>query len=130
MLTYAARRSLEQIASDDQVQELVEDALDWAEPSVDGSRIAVAVDEGVVTLRGIVDTPAEKLTAERVALRVRGVDTVINQLTVSSPADDEATHFLDRSLNAAGSVPTTITEQRARARRPSSVHMLSGHGQR
>jgi hypothetical protein len=130
VLTYAARRSLEQIASDDQEQELVEDALDWAEPSVDGSRIAVTVDEGVVTLRGIVDTPAEKLTAERVALRVRGVDTVINHLTVSSQADDEATHVLGRSLSAAGSAPATITAQRARARRPSRVHMLSGHAQR
>lgn len=75
--------------TDDDIQRYVEDALDWAEPSVDGSRIGVTVDEGVVTLRGTVDTRLERLTAERVALLVRGVETVINQLAVSSPAETE-----------------------------------------
>jgi osmotically-inducible protein OsmY len=74
------------------VQRLVEDALDWADPSVDGSRIGVTVDKGVVTLRGTVDTPTEQLTAERVALRVRGVETVRNHLAISSPAETEAIH--------------------------------------
>jgi osmotically-inducible protein OsmY len=86
-VAYTARRSLEQTVSDDQVQRLVEDALDWADPSVDGSRIGVTVDKGVITLRGTVDTPPEKLTAERVAQRVRGVETVINHLAVSSLAE-------------------------------------------
>ena len=74
------------------MQRLVEDALDWADPSVDGSRIGVTVDKGVVTLRGTVDTPPEQLTAERVALRVRGVETVRNHLAISSPAETEAIH--------------------------------------
>ena len=77
--------------SNDHIQQHVEDALDWAEPVLDGSRIDVRVDRGVVTLRGAVDTPSEKLTAERVALQVRGVETVINQLAVSSPEEAEVT---------------------------------------
>ena len=76
--------------TDDDIQQHVEDALDSADPSVDGSRIGVTVDEGVVTLRGSVDTPSEKLTAERVAFQVRGVEAVINHLAVSSSAEDEA----------------------------------------
>ena len=86
MLTYTARLSVEQTVTDDDIQQHVEDALDWADLSVDGSRIRVTVDKGVVTLRGTVDTPPEKLTAERVALRVRGVETVLNHLAVSSRA--------------------------------------------
>jgi osmotically-inducible protein OsmY len=77
--------------SNDHIQQHVEDALDWAEPVLDGSRIDVTVDRGVVTLRGAVDTSSEKLTAERVALQVRGVETVINQLAVSSPEEAEVT---------------------------------------
>jgi osmotically-inducible protein OsmY len=83
---------VEQTVTDDEIQQHVEDALDWADPSVDGSRIGVTVDKGVVTIRGTVDTPPEKLTAERVAQRVRGVETVINQLAASSIAQTEATH--------------------------------------
>ena len=78
--------------TDDDIQQYVEDALDWADLSVDGSRIRVTVDESVVTLRGDVDTPSQKLTAERVALRVRGVQAVVNDLAVSSPADAEVAH--------------------------------------
>ena len=73
--------------TDDQIQQHVEDALDWADLSVDASRMDVTVDRGVVTLRGAVDTPSEKLAVERVALRVRGVEAVVNQLAVSSPAE-------------------------------------------
>jgi osmotically-inducible protein OsmY len=40
---------------------------------VDATDIGVSVDEGVVTLRGNVGSYMEKLTAERVTLRVYGV---------------------------------------------------------
>ena len=85
--------------SNDQIQQHVEDALDWAEPVLDGSRIDVMVDRGVVTLRGAVDTPSERLTAERVARQVRGVETVINQLAVSSPEEAEGTQSRARSFS-------------------------------
>jgi hypothetical protein len=77
--------------TDDQIQQRVEDALDWADPSVDGSRIGVTVDGGVVTLRGSVDTRSQKATAERVAMLVRGVNAVVNGLAVRPVAGLEPT---------------------------------------
>ncbi len=59
----------------------VENAFEW-EPSLDASDIAVAVDEGVVTLRGTVGTYAEKLAAEKIALRLFGTKGVANDLEV------------------------------------------------
>jgi osmotically-inducible protein OsmY len=54
---------------DKDLKQHVENALDW-EPSVDAADGGVSVDDGVVTLRGNVPSYAEKLTAERIVLRV------------------------------------------------------------
>jgi osmotically-inducible protein OsmY len=67
--------------TDRDLKQHVQSALDW-EPSLDATDIGVSVDEGVVTLRGNVASYAEKITAERVALRVYGVKAVANDLAV------------------------------------------------
>jgi osmotically-inducible protein OsmY len=67
--------------TDKELKQHVQNALDW-EPSLDASDIGVSVDEGVVTLRGNVASYAEKVAAERVALRVYGVKAVANDLVV------------------------------------------------
>jgi osmotically-inducible protein OsmY len=67
--------------TDRDLKQHVQSALDW-EPSLDASDIGVSVDEGVVTLRGNVASYAEKVAAERVALRVYGVKAVANDLSV------------------------------------------------
>jgi osmotically-inducible protein OsmY len=67
--------------TDEDLEQHVQNALDW-EPSLDASDIGVSVDEGVVTLRGNVGSYAERVTAERVALRVYGAKAVANDLTV------------------------------------------------
>lgn len=67
--------------TDRQLQEYVQDALDW-EPSIDAADIGVSVDTGVVTLRGDVKSYSERGTAERVALGVYGVKAVANELEV------------------------------------------------
>ena len=67
--------------TDSELKVHVQSALDW-EPSVDVSDIGVSVDESVVTLRGNVASYAEKMAAERVALRVYGVKAVANDLAV------------------------------------------------
>ena len=67
--------------TDKDLKQHVQNALDW-EPSLDASDIGVSVDEGVVTLRGNVASYAEKVAAERVALRVYGVKAVANDLAV------------------------------------------------
>ena len=58
--------------TDNDLKQHVQSALDW-EPSLDAKDIGVWVDEAVVTLRGNVASYAEKVMAERVALRVYGV---------------------------------------------------------
>ena len=67
--------------TDKDLKQHLQSALDW-EPSLDATDIGVSVDEGVVTLRGNVSSYAEKVTAERVALRVYGVKAVANDLAV------------------------------------------------
>jgi osmotically-inducible protein OsmY len=76
--------------TDKDLKQQVQNALDW-EPSVDASDIGVAVDDGVITLRGNVSTFAEKQAAERVTLRVFGVKAVANDLVVHLPSAYERT---------------------------------------
>lgn len=49
---------------------------------IDASEIEVAVDDGIVTLRGRVGTPDERRLSEDESYRVRGVVNVVNQLSV------------------------------------------------
>src|SRR5687768_1598682 len=67
--------------TDREVKAQVENALAW-EPSVDASDVGVSVKDGVVTLRGNVQSYAEKGNAERVALRIYGVRAVADELNV------------------------------------------------
>src|SRR5688572_9515164 len=75
---------------DKDLQQHVQNALDW-EPSVNAKDIGVSVDEGVVTLRGNVDSYTEKITAERVALRTYGVKAVANDLSVRLVGSNQRT---------------------------------------
>jgi osmotically-inducible protein OsmY len=75
------RNHLEEEMTDRQLQEHVQNALDW-EPSIDAADIGVTVDKGVVTLRGDVKTYAEKAAAERVAQTVYGTKAVANDINV------------------------------------------------
>jgi osmotically-inducible protein OsmY len=76
--------------TDRELKRQVESALD-RDPWLDASDIGVSVDEGVVTLRGNVASYAEKMAAERFALRVFGVQAVANDLAVHLPSDSQRT---------------------------------------
>jgi osmotically-inducible protein OsmY len=76
--------------TDNDLKQHVQGALDW-EPSLDAKDIGISVDEAVVTLRGNVASYAEKITAERVVLRVYGVKAVANDLAVHLTRLDERT---------------------------------------
>jgi BON domain len=52
------------------------------DPAVDSSRIAVAVNDGVVTLRGSVPIYWQKVEAAKAARRVVGVQAVANDVKV------------------------------------------------
>ncbi len=66
------------------IQNNVISELKW-EPSVDASKIGVSVRDGVVTLSGYVDTFIEKLSAERAARRVSGVEAIAEEIKINLP---------------------------------------------
>ena len=66
------------------------DELDW-EPSINAGEIAVTVHDGVVTLTGFAGSYAEKLKAEQVVKRVRGVKGVANDIEVRLSGRSERT---------------------------------------
>jgi osmotically-inducible protein OsmY len=56
------------------------------DPSLDTSKIAVAVHDGIVTLNGSVPSYWQKIEAENAVKRVTGVRGIANDLTVDVPA--------------------------------------------
>ena len=78
----------------------VVDELDF-DPSVTAAHIGVLVQNGIVTLSGHVDSYAEKIAAEKVIQRVRGVRAIVEELKVrssdASPTGDE--EIANRVLN-------------------------------
>lgn len=68
------------------LQREVREELQW-EPSLDASRIGVAVEDGVVVLSGQVRSLWERGIAEQAAKRLRGVRSVANELQVDLLAD-------------------------------------------
>ena len=69
------------MTTDLQIQRNVQEELNY-EPKINSAEIGVAVSEGIVTLSGHVPTYDEKLSAERVILKVLGVRGLIDKLDV------------------------------------------------
>jgi osmotically-inducible protein OsmY len=71
--------------TDANIRRNVELELQW-EPSVDDKKIAVIVNDGIVTLTGEVPHYWGRWNAEDAAKRVKGVRAIANELKVSMPA--------------------------------------------
>ena len=56
-----------------------------ADQVVKGGAIDVDVKNGVVTLKGKVQEPKQKAKAEKLAKKVNGVKSVVNELTIEKP---------------------------------------------
>ena len=98
--------------TDRQIQAAVEAELEWT-PDVDAAGIGVAVDDGVVSLSGEVDTYADRVAAKDATLRVRDVTAVVNGLTVHpnsvfSVSDNDIGKEVEHALRSAGNVPETV----------------------
>jgi osmotically-inducible protein OsmY len=76
--------------SDRELQIDVIDELRW-EPGVDATEIGVTVKDGVVTLKGTVDSFAEKWAAESAVKRVCGVKALAVDLNIKLPGDSQRT---------------------------------------
>jgi osmotically-inducible protein OsmY len=70
------------------IQSNVISELKW-EPSIKSAAIGVSVRDGIVTLDGYVNSFVEKITAEKVAVRVMGVKAVAQELKVRLPQSYE-----------------------------------------
>jgi osmotically-inducible protein OsmY len=71
------------VKPDSQIRQQVEDEL-FANAVVDANRIGVSVADSVVTLMGEVASYAEKLAAEKSAMRVSGVAAVVVKIDVET----------------------------------------------
>jgi len=67
--------------TDLEIQNDVMEELKW-EPFLNSAEIGVSVKNGIVSLSGIVDTYAKKITAEKAAKRIDGVKAVAEELEV------------------------------------------------
>jgi osmotically-inducible protein OsmY len=96
-------------ANDVRVKDAVTRAMDW-DPEVDASALGISAHEGVVTLTGYIDSYANKLAAERIAKRVRGVRAVANDIEVRlkfDRTDPEIATDVVRALELRN-IPTSV----------------------
>jgi osmotically-inducible protein OsmY len=77
----AAPAALQQASSDDQIYDLVRRRL-AGDPDVRGGGLDITVKDGVVTLRGVVRSEKAKKKADKLTRKVKGVKSVVNELTV------------------------------------------------
>ncbi|MDP9170923.1 MAG: BON domain-containing protein [Acidobacteriota bacterium] len=70
--------------SDDYINDSVRQKL-AADQVVKGGAIEVEVREGAVILKGSVQDPKQKSKAERIARKVKGVKTVVNNIQIVHP---------------------------------------------
>jgi hyperosmotically inducible periplasmic protein len=68
--------------SDDRIEDLVRVRLAGNRDTGGAGRIKVTVKDAVVTLTGDVESDRQKGAAEKQAKKVKGVKSVVNQLTV------------------------------------------------
>jgi len=67
--------------TDSQIESDVRDELAW-DPSVNSRDIIVSSRNGLITLRGTVDSYSKKVAADKAALRIQGVMGVINTIEI------------------------------------------------
>ncbi len=72
---------------DEIIKDNVIDELHWEPEILNPAAIGVAVEDGVVTLLGYVDSYVEKLASERAAKKVAGVQAVVQNIQVKLPVE-------------------------------------------
>jgi osmotically-inducible protein OsmY len=76
--------------TDEQIQKDVLDEIKW-DARLKPNEVGVAVNDGIVTLTGWVDSYTKRWAAEEAAQRVRGVKAVANDIEVRLPSSSERT---------------------------------------
>jgi len=101
--------------TDAQLKRDINQELAW-DPAVNAARVAVAVDQGAVTLLGNVDTYWEKRAAEEATKRVAGVRSVAQDLTVDvlddhKRNDSDIAAAVQRAFQWNVAVPDSVTAE-------------------
>jgi osmotically-inducible protein OsmY len=112
--------------TDSELKTDVQSELLW-DPLVPEARVGVAVNDGVVTLTGHLDTYAEKIAAKRAVERVSGVKAIAVELDVIPPgihqrSDTEIAAAVEHAL----SWNTSIPQERVKATVEKGWVTLSG----
>ena len=112
--------------TDVSTRDAVEQELDWTPQVEDSANIRVAVHDGVVSLSGEVSSYPQKVAAAKEALRVKGVNAVVNDLVVRYPGsqrtDADIAHAARKILRWIAGVPEGSVKLEVRDR----VAILSG----
>lgn len=98
--------------TDRSIKAAVQDELAWT-PDVDADGVGVAVEDGAVSLAGEVDSYPERLAATRAALRVRGVNAVVDNLAIHpdsrfSVSETDIAKEVAHALKWSAKVPDTV----------------------
>lgn len=100
--------------TDEDIQHEVLLELKW-NAEVAPNEIGVAVENGVTTLTGQVDTFSKKWAAERAALRVRGVKAVVNNIEVRlAPSKEQTDVDLARSIARALEMDSLVHDDKVK----------------
>jgi osmotically-inducible protein OsmY len=113
------------IPADAEISFNVTSSLSWS-PSVDATRIHVAVDQGVVTLSGTVDSYWQKHRAEEITANTAGVTDVRNELTVAPTAPTVVDEDIRKEIVAALERNTNIDVSRVSVDVKDGVVTLTG----
>jgi osmotically-inducible protein OsmY len=81
VMTAVSAAALQQASNDDQIYDLVRRRL-AGDPDVRGGALDITVKEGIVTLKGVVRSEKAKKKADKLTRKVKGVKSVVNELTV------------------------------------------------
>src|SRR5579864_2823337 len=98
----AALAAEDSMKTDQEIQDHVQQELRW-DSRIDAADIGVAVESGVVSLSGTVDSFAERQAAQEAALRVSGVHDVANDIQVKVPG-----HLVRTDADVAQAVRTAL----------------------
>jgi osmotically-inducible protein OsmY len=108
-------RSLETVVGDRDLRDAVLAELDL-DPSLDDSKIHVAVREGAVSLSGHVTSLSQRHAAVRAAQRVRGVKAVADDIEVVLPAaierkDSEIAAEIAHERQSSAGIPDSVNAE-------------------
>jgi osmotically-inducible protein OsmY len=112
--------------SDKTLHQMILDELEW-DPRFDSAHIGVAVDGGIVTLSGHVDSYAEKAAVEDAVKRIDGVRGIAQEVEVRLPGDKQAAddQIAKRALDIMA-WDSTIPAGKVRVKVQSGIVTLSG----